>query len=111
MTKEEFTLETIRCQLSYILESVGKIPKELPKPLEEPLPEFVTLDLAVRHKGGAALNTCKSKYYLQPCGGTNSHRVGGRKCWRREDVIEWLGVDDTELPKYLKRFEVTIRKY
>lgn len=111
MTKEEYTLETIRCQLSYILESVEKLPGTLLRQEDEELPEFVTLELAARVKGGAMYNTYRSRYYLQPCGGTRSVRVGGKKCWRREDVIPWLSVDDTALPGYLKQYGVTIRKY
>lgn len=78
MTKEEYTLETIRCQLSYILESVEKLPGTLLRQEDEELPEFVTLELAARVKGGAMYNTYRSRYYLQPCGG-HEERPRGRQ--------------------------------
>jgi hypothetical protein len=68
--------------------------------------------------GGASLTTYRQKIFLQPCCGRNYKMVGGRRCWKREDVIAWLAVTDeglkvyaekhrTELPAvYLKRAAV-----
>lgn len=110
MTGLEYEIATMKLQLDYLIEFAKKSSAEETKP-KEPLPEFITLKLAAELKGGAALNTYKSRYYLQPCGGTKSINVGGKKCWKREDVISWLTVDDAELPTYLKQFGVTIKKY
>lgn len=36
--------------------------------------------------------------------------VGGVKCWRKQDVLDWLSVDDSKLDEYLKKFGVTVKK-
>jgi hypothetical protein len=64
------------------------------------LPEWVTLERAAAAKGGPALITYQQKKFLQPCCGLNWRLVGGRHCWRREDVIEWLGITDEGLKRY-----------
>jgi len=48
-------------------------------------------------EGGASYNTYQQKLSLQPCCGLNYKVIGGRRCWKKEDVIEWLGVTDSEL--------------
>ena len=64
------------------------------------LPEWVTLEQAAAVKGGPALTTYRQKLFLQPCCGLYWKKVGGRRCWRREDVIAWLGITDAELKRY-----------
>ncbi len=54
-------------------------------------------------KGGCSFNTLKSNYSLQPKGGVPDAKVGGRKVWHRDTVIEWLNVTDEELPNYLSK--------
>lgn len=103
-------MQTIRCQLSYLVEAVEKLPKQQP-PQTEQIPEFITLELAAKLKGGASFSTYKSRYYLQPCAGTNSVKVGGRKCWRKQDVFDWLEVDDSRLNDYAAKFGVTVKKH
>lgn len=111
MTEIEYNIATIKAGVQYMLDEIRKQKNEAAERAEsEPIPEFVTLELAAQLKGGAAYNTYKTRYYLQPCGGTNSKRVGGRKCWRREDVESWLRVDDEQLPDYLKQFGISIKK-
>lgn len=107
MTEQEFNMASVRCMLSFLTETVKKISADQ----AEKIPEFVTLELAAQLKGGAAYNTYKSRPFLQPCGGTKSVRVGGKKCWRRGDVQEWLAVDDSTLESYLTRFGVQPKKY
>ena len=107
MSTLEFDLATIRTQLTYLIDKLDNMPKA-EKP-EEPLPEHITLNKAVELKGGATLATYRSRQILQPCGGTNSVRVGGRKCWKKADILEWLNVDDEKLPEYLKKFGVTAK--
>lgn len=106
MTEREYDIATIRVQLSYIADAVKKMSAQ-----NERIPDFVTLELAAQLKGGAAYNTYKSRPFLQPCGGTASVKVGGKKCWRREDVLEWLSVDDTALDSYLQRYGVTAKRF
>jgi hypothetical protein len=74
----------------------------------ETAPEWITLEAAAAMKGGAALATYKSKLFLQPCCGLNYRLIGGRKCWRREEVIRWIGVTDADLKKYAAEWKVKI---
>jgi hypothetical protein len=72
------------------------------------LPEFLTLEQAVNLKGGAAVATYATKYWLQPCCGLESKRVGGRKVWRKDLVLEWIEITDDMLFEYGKKFGITI---
>jgi hypothetical protein len=74
--------------------------KDETKERHDVIPEWVTLQQAAKYKGGAAFDTYKTQYWLQPCCGLNSRKLGGRKVWRREDVIEWLSVTDDQLWEY-----------
>jgi len=74
------------------------------------LPEWVTIDLAVQLKGGCSLIHVKNMLFLQPCCGTNSKSIGGRKCWRLKDVIDWLEITDNDLKNYAEKWGVTLPK-
>jgi hypothetical protein len=67
------------------------------------LPEWITLERAAALKGGAAYETYNTKYWLQPCCGLKSRRIGGRKSWHRDDVVEWLTITDEGLFEYAKK--------
>lgn len=60
-------------------------------------------------KGGFSLNTFKANYNLQPRGGIPDAKVGGRKVWHRDTVIEWLNVTDAMLPEYLESCRKAVR--
>jgi hypothetical protein len=53
--------------------------------------------------GGASLTTYRQKMFLQPCCGRNYKMVGGRKCWKREDIIAWLAITDEDLKVYAEK--------
>ncbi|MGP1427480.1 MAG: hypothetical protein ACTTKB_04595 [Treponema sp.] len=72
------------------------------------IPEWVTLEIACKLKGGGAFLTYKTKPFLQPCCGTNFCYVCGRKSWNKQDVIEWLSVTDHSLKIYAQKYGVTI---
>jgi len=74
----------------------------------ENLPAWINIDLASKLKGGCSLGTVKNALYLQPCCGTNYKLIGGRKCWRDIDVLEWLEISDSELKQYAKKWKVDI---
>jgi hypothetical protein len=92
------------------------------------LPEWIDLEQAVSLKrglcaekkrglegsvvstGGASIGTYRTNSFLQPCCGLNYRLVGGRKCWRREDVVEWLAVTDEELSRYAEKRAVALPK-
>jgi len=72
------------------------------------LPEWITLEKAASLKGGPALATYKTKLFLQPCCGRNSKSVGGRKCWHRDEIARWLGIDDSALVAYAGEWKVKL---
>jgi hypothetical protein len=85
------------------------------------LPEWIDLEQAISLKrgvsqkkssaegyGGASLHTYRQKLFLQPCCGFNYKLVGGRKCWKKDDVIEWLGITDEELKSYAEKRKVKL---
>jgi hypothetical protein len=78
------------------------------KTLYESMPEWVTLQLAAKFKGGTAFDTYKTQYWPQPCCGLKSRKLGGRKVWRGEDVLEWLSVTDDRLWDYANRVGASI---
>jgi hypothetical protein len=53
--------------------------------------------------GGAALTTYRQKLFLQPCCGRNYKMVGGRRCWKKDDVIAWLSITDEDLKGYAEK--------
>jgi hypothetical protein len=98
---ENVFLQSLDMKVSQlILEIRDTQKKEEGKELYRSMPEWVTLQQAAKYKGGAAFDTYKTQYWLQPCCGMNSRRLGGRKVWRRDDVIEWLSVTDDRLWDY-----------
>jgi hypothetical protein len=95
------------------------------------LPEWIDLELALTLKrgisaekkrskngeareagagiiGGASLITYRQKMFLQPCCGRNYKMVGGRKCWKREDVIAWLAITDEDLKAYAEKYHAEL---
>ncbi len=56
-------------------------------------------------KGGMALSTYRSNRYFQCKGGIPDAKVGGRKVWSRESVLEWVKLPDSELPAYHQRYK------
>ncbi|MCL2139784.1 MAG: hypothetical protein FWH41_09700 [Treponema sp.] len=72
------------------------------------LPAWINLDLAAKLKGGCSPDWIKNNLCLQPCCGTNYKLIGGRKCWKSEDVIEWLEIADSDLKEYGKKHRVSI---
>jgi len=72
------------------------------------LPEWVTLKQAAALKGGPTYTFYGQKAFLMPCCGRNYRMVGGRRCWHRNDVIEWLGITDKELKKYADKHNMKL---
>lgn len=58
--------------------------------------------------GGAPIKFYRQKAFLQPCCGLNYKMVGGRKCWKKEDVIAWLAITDEGLKKYAEKYRVKL---
>jgi len=58
--------------------------------------------------GGASLTTYRQKLFLQPCCGLNYKMIGGRRCWKKEDVIAWLAITDEGLKAYADKYGVKL---
>jgi hypothetical protein len=102
-------LQSLDMKVSQLLLDIKDAQKtEDRKTLYETLPEWVTLQQAAKIKGGAALDTYKTQYWLQPCCGLKSRKLGGRKVWLREDVLDWLSITDDQLWDYANRVGASI---
>ena len=58
-----------------------------------------------KKKGGMSLSTYRTNRFLQCKGGIPDAKVGGRKVWSRESVIEWAKLSDAELPAYHAKYK------
>lgn len=58
-----------------------------------------------KKKGGMAFSTYRSNRYYQCKGGIPDAKVGGRKVWSRDSVMEWAKLSDSELPEYHKKYK------
>ena len=110
MNELDLDIQSLNIQCERILRSIEEVKKQQNKlaQYKEELPAWINIEQAAKLKGGGALETYKTNTFLQPCCGSNSSRVLGRKCWRREDVIEWLLVDDSLLEEYAKKCGVPV---
>jgi hypothetical protein len=61
-------------------------------------------------KGGMALSTYRSNRYYQCKGGIPDAKVGGRKVWSKESVMEWIKLSDDELPAYHDKYKTGATK-
>jgi hypothetical protein len=106
---ENLQLQALDLKLSQLIIDINaKEHEEERKKLLRELPEWVNLPMAAAKKGAAAIDTYKTQYWLQPCCGLKSMRVGGRKSWHRDDVIEWLSVTDDKLWEYAQKIGASI---
>jgi hypothetical protein len=74
------------------------------------LPEWIDIEQAVNLKRGpdASVVTYRQKLFLQPCCGRNYKMVGGRRCWKKDDVIAWLSITDEELKNYAEKHQANL---
>jgi Trm5-related predicted tRNA methylase len=109
MTETELILQGFSIELSKITIAINEMKTAVyTKSKYDDLPEWVNIDLAAKLKGGCSPDTIKNKLFLQPCCGTNYKTIGGRKTWRKDDVIAWLDITDSDLKKYADRWGVSI---
>ena len=78
---------------------------------QKQIPEYVSLKEAAKFKGVTSYEKLQKKPWHQPCCGTRIVRLNGHRCWKRQDVIEWLAVDDSTLEEYAKRMKVDISRH
>jgi hypothetical protein len=107
--EETLVLQGLKLEIANLAYEISKQRQDAEnKSRHNEIPEWVTLDTAASLKGGAALVTYRQRAFLQPCCGTNCRRVGGRRCWHRDNIIEWLGITDAELARYAARWKVKV---
>lgn len=78
---------------------------------QKQIPEYVSLKEAAKLKGVTSYENLQKKPWHQPCCGTRIVRLNGHRCWKRQDVIEWLAVDDSTLEEYARRMKVDISRH
>lgn len=102
---EDFQIKTLEVQLQSLLSKVNIL---IQKTGTQDYPEWINLRLASELKGGAAYETYRTRFWLQPCAGTNYQKIAGKKAWKKSDVIQWLSITDQDLAEYAKAFGVKI---
>ena len=106
---EDFTLQGLKLEIAHLAMEIAKQREELSmKSKYDNLPAWLTFEQSQSLKGAPAVASMRSKPFLQPCCGKKYRLIGGRKCWRKEDVLEWLNVTDEELTQYADRHEVAL---
>lgn len=83
----------------------------LQQDFQKQIPEYVSLKEAAKLKGVTSYKNLQKKPWHQPCCGTRIVRLNGHRCWKRQDVIEWLAVDDSTLEEYARRMKVDISRH
>lgn len=109
MNTLELTLKGVDLQLTQICHSILELKLEVAKKSKyDDLPEWLNIEMAAKLKGGFCIETMKNKPFLQPCCGANSRTIGGRKCWKKDDVVFWIGITDADLKSYAEKWGVKI---
>jgi hypothetical protein len=108
-TNENFVLEGLKREVANLALEIAKQREEMSvKSNYDGLPAWLTFEQSQSLKGAPAVASMRSKPFLQPCCGKKYRLIGGRKCWRKEDVLEWLGVTDEGLKAYADRHGVEL---
>jgi hypothetical protein len=109
MNEMELILQGFNIELSKITLAINELKAAtLTKSKYENLPAWVNVDLATKLKGGCSIDTIKNNLCLQPCCGTNYRYIGGRKCWKLDDVIAWLDIADSDLKTYAEKWKIKL---
>ena len=83
----------------------------LQESFQRQIPEYVSLKEAAKLKGVTSYENLQKKPWHQPCCGTRIVRLNGHRCWKRQDIIEWLAVNDSNLEEYARRMKVDISRH
>jgi hypothetical protein len=128
---ENLTLQGLQLGIDRLVLEIAKLRQEAQsRGRYDGLPEWIDLEQAVALKrgvsaekkraesgktrdegaaaGGASLTTYRQKLFLQPCCGRNYKMVGGRRCWKKDDIIAWLSITDEELKNYAEKYQVNL---
>lgn len=93
-----------------ILEEIRELKKMIDRPAEKEIPEWLNDMECWKLKGGCALTTYRTKRFYQCKGGVPDAYIGGRKCWNRKSVEEWLGVTDDGLEEYHRKYKTGAKR-
>ena len=81
------------------------------KDFEEQFPaQWYNDEQCWEHKGGMSLSTYRSNRFYQCKGGIPDARVGGRKVWSRESVMEWAKITDDGLEAYHQKYKTGAKR-
>jgi hypothetical protein len=106
---ENFALESLKVEILNLAREIAAQRKEIHvKSKYDGLSAWLTFEQSQSLKGAPAVASMRSKPFLQPCCGKKYRLIGGRKCWRKEDVLEWLDVTDEGLKEYADRHGVEL---
>ncbi len=83
----------------------------LQQDFQKQIPEYVSLKEAAKLKGVTSYENLQKKPWHQPCCGTRIVRLNGHRCWKRQDIIEWLAVNDSNLEEYARKMQVDISRH
>lgn len=113
MKNFDLELKQIQLQNEKLIRELAEVHQLLANvvPQSENEKEFYTVEECAQKKGGAALNTYKaSARWLLPGAGNPKYAsyIGGRLCFSRTVVDEWLHVTDADYPDYARRCGITI---
>lgn len=93
-------IDRIEQEISIISSALEKIQSSLEKIEAQTIPEFCTLEVACKLKGGSEYRNLYTRPWQQPCCGTRYERINGRKVWAKEHILRWLKITDNELEAY-----------
>lgn len=112
MKNLDLELKEIQLQNEKLIRELAEVHKmvEAVIPQKEKAKEYYTIEECASMKGGAALNTYKAHRLLLPGAGNPQYAsyIGGRLCFSRTVVDEWLHVTDAEYIDYARRCGITI---
>lgn len=111
---KNFDLELKEIQLQYerLIRELAEVHQLLNsvQPKSENKKEFYNIEECASLKGGAALNTYKANRLLLPGAGNPQYAsyIGGRLCFHRDVVVEWLHITDADYIDYARRCGITV---
>lgn len=112
MKNLDLELKEIKLQNEKLIRELNEVHQLLNsvQPQNENKKEFYNVEECASMKGGAALNTYKANRLLLPGAGNSKYAsyIGGRLCFHREVVLEWLHVTDADYVEYARRCGIKI---
>lgn len=112
MKNFDLEIKEIKLQNEKLIRELDEVHKllETVVPQSENEKEFYNVEECASKKGGAALNTYKANRLLLPGAGNPQYAsyIGGRLCFHRDVVVEWLHITDADYIDYARRCGITV---